>query len=108
MSETQSPFPVADKDADDDANRDFVGVLLGITNFIQNERVRAYNEGLDAGRLSRSTAGDEGPPREPTDAMVDAAELKMPGLGRLQIRFLYETMVAAAAHQSTADMEGKP
>lgn len=49
--------------------------------------------------LSRSTAGDDGPPREPTDAMVDAAELKMPGLSRLQIRFLYETMVAA--NQST-------
>jgi hypothetical protein len=34
-------------------------------------------------------------PTEPTDAMIDAAELKMPQLSRLQIRFLYETMVAA-------------
>ena len=32
----------------------------------------------------------------PTEAMIDAAELKMPDLGRLQIRFLFETMVAAA------------
>jgi hypothetical protein len=35
-------------------------------------------------------------PREPTDAMVLEAELRMPQLGRLQIRMLYESMVAAA------------
>lgn len=28
---------------------DLVEVLQGFTNFVQNERVRSYNEGLDAG-----------------------------------------------------------
>lgn len=28
---------------------DMVEVLQGFTNFVQNERVRSYNEGLDAG-----------------------------------------------------------
>ena len=33
----------------------------------------------------------------PTEAMIDAAELKMPDLGRVQIRFLFETMMTAAS-----------
>lgn len=35
-------------------------------------------------------------PREPTEEMVTAAEMLMPQLGRVQIRFLYQAMVAAA------------
>lgn len=41
-------------------------------------------------------------PREPTDAMVLEAELRMPQLGRLQIRMLYESMVAAAPDSRVA------
>ena len=33
----------------------------------------------------------------PTEAMIDAAEMKMPQLGRVQIRFLFETMMAASS-----------
>ena len=48
----------------------------------------------------------------PTEAMIDAAELKMPELGRLQIRFLFETMMAAssgrAAEQVRASEGGEP
>jgi hypothetical protein len=35
-------------------------------------------------------------PREPTDTMVTEVEMRMPQLGRLQIRMLYKLMVAAA------------
>lgn len=41
----------------------------------------------------------------PTDEMVAAAELKMPQLGRVQIRFLFETMMAAAPAQPTGDVK---
>lgn len=40
-------------------------------------------------------------PREPTEEMVTAAELRMPHLGRLQIRFLYESMIRAATGKKT-------
>ncbi len=33
-----------------EAEEDLADVLARFTNLIQNERVRAYNEGLDAGR----------------------------------------------------------
>ena len=40
--------------------------------------------------------------REPTDEMVTAAEMKMSRLARLQIRFLFETMVDAALDENPA------
>ena len=36
------------------------------------------------------------PAFDPTEDMITAAEMKMPQLGRVQIRFLFETMMAAA------------
>lgn len=35
---------------DPEAEKDFVCLIAAITNFVQNERVRAYNEGVDAER----------------------------------------------------------
>lgn len=46
-------------------------------------------------------------PKEPTEAMVLAAEMKMPQLGRLQIRFLYKTMVEAAPFPEKILQEGE-
>lgn len=41
-----------------EAQQDFVKVIGTITNYIENERVRCYNEGVDAGRrLSQTQAG---------------------------------------------------
>jgi len=45
----------------------------------------------------------------PTEAMIDAAEMKMPQLGRLQIRFLFETMMAASSGRAAEQVrESEP
>lgn len=46
--------------ADPEAERDFVALIGSLTNFVQNERVRAYNEGVDAALgEERQTIADE-------------------------------------------------
>ena len=66
---------------DPEAEQDLVAVLAGFTNFIQNERVRAYNAGVDAERERCAKLVDDFPwilpmfdDKSMNEATDDAAE----------------------------------
>lgn len=61
------------------------------------DMAKQVREAMDApvGEQQRMVPIPRDEPAWPTEEMITAAELKMPQLGRIQIRFLFETMIAA-------------